>query len=174
MLLNPRPDPLVLPEPPQRGRVFRRAWRGIDETVSVHARRVFVPDRRSGELRIVRTPSTHPGLRDEFFPRHNVGQLPPPLVVLGRILSYLFNPSIVAKVEMIVGVVGLRPHGLDPVIGSRNMDTTTTEFPFLSSSSWNQCLQRVYSSLTWKKHVRNLFWGNGTENTARRDSSRQM
>jgi hypothetical protein len=27
---------------------------------------------------------------------------------------------------------------------------------------------------TWKKHVRNLFWGNGTENTARRVSSRQL
>jgi len=26
----------------------------------------------------------------------------------------------------------------------------------------------------WKKHVRNLFWGNGTENTARRVSSRQL
>jgi len=25
-----------------------------------------------------------------------------------------------------------------------------------------------------KKHVRNLFWGNGTENTARRVSSRQL
>jgi hypothetical protein len=27
--------------------------------------------------------------------------------------------------------------------------------------------------MAWKKHVRNLFWGNGTENTARRVSSRQ-
>ena len=27
---------------------------------------------------------------------------------------------------------------------------------------------------SWKKHVRNLFWGNGTENTARRVSSRQL
>ena len=26
----------------------------------------------------------------------------------------------------------------------------------------------------WKKHVRNLFWGNGTENRARRVSSRQL
>jgi len=26
----------------------------------------------------------------------------------------------------------------------------------------------------WKKHVRNLFWGNGTENMARRVLSRQL
>ena len=29
------------------------------------------------------------------------------------------------------------------------------------------------SSVPWKKHVRDLFWGNGTENTARRVLSRQ-
>ena len=61
-----------------------------------------------------------------------------------------------------------------PYFQSRFPKTSSKRVSSSSLAKIFAAIPQGLKSETWKKHVRNLFWGNGTENTARRVSSQQL